>query len=470
LGYVHAQHHPTLLQPPPRVVRVHQGAFPAVSAPFFFSHAAPFRPPSCGSFRGIPWMHPEIRRPRVRRAFVITALPLATAFSVTTIPRLAPSRVTTILRLAPSRPPTAQPRCHNTNIIMGDYGPAALYGFARDRAAGLAVAGTIGFAAEKIAPLAPISLSPLLYATAIGIGIGNTLRLVDPEMKAMATTEIGMSFAKRRLLRAGIILYGAKITFAKILAIGLPGLLTDLYVVISTLLIGFKLGKFLGLSEGLVTLISTGSAICGCSAVAATQPIINAEAHEVAAAVGVVVLCGTLAMFIYPALYTAVPALMANPGLMGIYTGATVHELAGVVAAGNTMGADVASTSVITKLLRVFLLEPWIIALYYLGIGQKKDATAATGMKKGKGVPWFAFGFIAVATINSIWGIAPSLQKLFTTLSAGFLASAMAALGLDTDLVKVKSLGWKPIALAMALWANLLGMGFVVARFLFETL
>jgi uncharacterized integral membrane protein (TIGR00698 family) len=161
---------------------------------------------------------------------------------------------------------------------------------------------------------------------------------------------------------------------------------------------------------------------------------------------------------------------MANPGLMGIYTGATVHELAGVVAAGNTMGADVASTSVITKLLRVFLLEPWIIALYYLGIGQKKDATAATGMKKGKGVPWFAFGFIAVATINSIWGIAPSLQKLFTTLSAGFLASAMAALGLDTDLVKVKSLGWKPIVLAMALWANLLGMGFVVARFLVEAL
>ena len=412
-------------------------------------------------------MNPEIRRPRVRRALVIIALPLATAFSVTTIPRLAPSRVTTILRLAPSRPlHTAQPRCRNTNIIMGDYGPAALYGFARDRAAGLAVAGTIGFAAEKIAPLAPISLSPLLYATAIGIGIGNTLRLVDPEMKAMAPTEIGMTFAKRRLLRAGIILYGAKITFAKILAIGLPGLLTDLYVVSSTLLIGFSLGKFLGLSEALVTLISTGSAICGCSAVAATQPIVNAEAHEVAAAVGVVVLCGTLAMFIYPALYKAVPALMANPGLMGIYTGATVHELAGVVAAGNTMGADVASTAVITKLLRVFLLEPWIIALYYFGIGQKKDATTVTGMKKGKGVPWFAFGFIAVATINSIWGIAPSLQKLFTTLSAGFLASAMAALGLDTDLVKVKSLGWKPIVLAMALWANLLGMGFVVARFL----
>ena len=64
-----------------------------------------------------------------------------------------------------------------------------------------------------------------------------------------------------------------------------------------------------------------------------------------------------------------------------------------------------------------------------------------------------------------MWGFAPGLQRLLASLSAGFLASAMAALGLDTDLVKVKSLGWKPIALAMALWANLLGMGFLVSRF-----
>ena len=117
---------------------------------------------------------------------------------------------------------------------------------------------------------------------------------------------------------------------------------------------------------------------------AATQPIINAEAHEVACAVGVVVLCGTLAMFIYPALHAAVPALAASARLTGIYTGATnpnprpspspnpspkpnpdpspnpspnpgatVHELAGVVAAGNAMGPEVARTAVVTKPLRV---------------------------------------------------------------------------------------------------------------------
>ena len=148
-----------------------------------------------------------------------------------------------------------------------------------------------------------------------------------------------------------------------------------------------------------------------------------------------------------------------------------MHELAGVVAAGNAMGGQVASTSVVTKLLRVFLLEPWIIALYYLGIGQKRSGPAAgasadgaPAARAGKGVPWFAFGFIGVATVNSVWGFAPAAQRLFATLSAGFLASAMAALGLDTDLVKVKSLGWRPIALALALWVNLLGCGFLVSR------
>ena len=118
-------------------------------------------------------------------------------------------------------------------------------------------------------------------------------------------------------------------------------------------------------------------------------------------------------MFLYPFFFATVPSLAANPRLMGIYTGSTVHELAGVVAAGNAMGAEVASTSVITKLLRVFLLEPWIIALYYLGIGQtKKDASAAGGAKAGKGVPWFAFGFIGVACYNSVLGIPVSYTHL----------------------------------------------------------
>ena len=136
----------------------------------------------------------------------------------------------------------------------------------------MAVAGTIGFAAERAARAAPISLSPLLYATAFGMAIGNTLRVVDPKMERIAPAAAGIAFAKRPLLLAGIILYGAKVTFGAILGIGTAGMLTDLYAVASTLALGFAGGRLLGLSEALTTLIATGSGICGCSAVAAAQP------------------------------------------------------------------------------------------------------------------------------------------------------------------------------------------------------
>ena len=187
----------------------------------------------------------------------------------------------TAVGLAPLRPSITSPavvpaiaraRLSLPAMAAADNGPAALGGFVKDRAAGLALAGGIGFVAEATASSVAVSLSPLLYATAFGIALGNVVRLWDPEMKSLAPTAVGMQFAKKRMLRAGIILYGAKVTFGKLLGIGLPGLLTDLYAVVSTLLLGFALGRALGLTESLTTLIATGSAICGCSAVAATQP------------------------------------------------------------------------------------------------------------------------------------------------------------------------------------------------------
>lgn len=334
---------------------------------------------------------------------------------------------------------------------------------------GVVFVGIIGFCGDYLAKHVPIQLSALLYATGIGIVIGNVTRVFDPEMTAMKPMAVGMTFAKQRLLRVGIILYGAKITFNKILSIGLAGLITDLYAVLSSVFIGLGLGRFLGLSAGLRTLVTTGSAICGCSAVVATQGVVNAEAHEVSTAVGVVVLCGTIAMFLYPLLFQVVPAFAEDPRLMGIYTGATVHELAGVVAASNAMGAEVANTAIVAKLLRVFMLAPWVIIVDYFGIGQKdgKPSTGAAAdgfLSKFKGVPWFAFGFVGVAAYNSVWPISPSLQKTCELVSASCLSSAMAALGLDTNLIKVISLGWRPIAVALVLWINLLLAGSVVAQ------
>lgn len=361
------------------------------------------------------------------------------------------------------------------------------------RAPGLLLTAAIAAAAEALSKHTA-GLSPLLWASLGGIAVGTSLRACSGSSgSGGVSTDVqqsvapGVAFAKQRLLRLGIILYGAKLTVAKIVGVGAAGLLADVYSVGSTLGLGLALGQWLNMDAKLTALIATGSAICGCSAVAAAQPVVQAEPHQVAAAVGTVVLCGTAAMFVYPWLYAAVPWLARDPRLMGLYTGSTVHELAGVVAASNAMGADVASVAVVTKLVRVCLLEPWLLLLFYhqhrLGIGpgpgDKREegparsagpagAAGAAGAAavKGRGVPWFALGFAGVALLNSAVGFGPRVTGACAQLSGGCLAAAMAALGLDADLAKVKALGPKPALLAAALWFNLLVGGGLVARFL----
>jgi len=380
--------------------------------------------------------------------------------------------------------------------------------FVCSRTPGLLLTAAIAMAAEALSKQTA-GLSPLLWASLGGIAVGTSLRAFTSTAGSAATgtqvqrwVEPGVVFAKQRLLRLGIILYGTKLTVAKIAGVGAAGLMADAYSVGSTLGLGLLLGKWLQMDAKLTVLISTGSAICGCSAVAATQPIVQAEPHQVAAAVGTVVLCGTAAMFIYPWLYAAIPWLAADPKLMGLYTGSTVHELAGVVAASNAMGPDVAAVAVVTKLVRVCCLEPFLLLLYYhqhrLGIGtaptsannngkQEDDdkesgndstplvgtaagggtattTAAPTAAVQGRGVPWFALGFAGVALLNSAVELGPRVIGACGLASSACLAAAMAALGFDADLAKVKALGPKPVLVAAALWLNLLVGGGIVAK------
>ena len=194
-------------------------------------------------------------------------------------------------------------------------------------APGLAVCAGLAVVSERAA--AVTALSPLLWATIFGMVVRPSilltamlLRRVASE-RAMSALGPGVKFSKVRLLRLGIVLYGAKLTLQQIVAVGLAGLFADLFTVASTLLLGIKIGvDVLKLERPVATLVSMGSAICGCSAVVATQPVVEGESHEVAAAVGTVVVCGTVAMFLYPALYQGVAFLAADPRLMGIFTGA----------------------------------------------------------------------------------------------------------------------------------------------------
>lgn len=346
------------------------------------------------------------------------------------------------------------------------YNPSQLQtlcSYVAKRTPGVALAATIGQLSIAISKTSVGSqISPLLWATTLGMGFGNLL--YKPEAKP--TFAEGIKFSKSRLLRLGIILYGFKITMQQIGGIGMGGLMTDAFMVISTLALGTILGtKVFKLDEATSTLIASGSAICGCSAVLATQPVVGGESHQVSAAVATVVVGGTLSMFMYPLFFKYVPYLAANPKIMGIFAGSTIHEIAGAVAAGNAMGPDVATTTVVTKLARVLFLAPaltglsWIKSMRECKLGQEAKEKCKISL------PWFAFAFLGISALNSAITFNAGLVKAASKMSANALLCAMAALGVDSDFMEIKKLGPKPIYLASALWCWLVVGGFTAARF-----
>ncbi|MCE1243955.1 YeiH family putative sulfate export transporter [Oryzomicrobium sp.] len=317
-------------------------------------------------------------------------------------------------------------------------------------------------------------LSALTLAIVAGIFIGNT---VFAPVERLAAPGVGV--AKQTLLRAGIVLYGLRLTFQDIAAVGTAGLVVDALVVAITFVLALQLGtRWLGLSRRQAALIGAGSAICGAAAVLATAPVV-ASAHaardeghhespladQVAVAVATVVVFGTLAMFTYPALYAALAhwGWAVSPEAFGLYTGATVHEVAQVVAAGRAISPDAAATAVIAKMLRVMMLAPFLVILAGLfasggagngGNGANGGNVAGRGAAVLRAFPWFALGFVALAGFNSLDLLPQAVKGGLIVADDLLLATAMGALGLTTRFSAIRRAGPRPLLLAglLALW------------------
>ena len=143
-----------------------------------------------------------------------------------------------------------------------------------------------------------LSISPMIIGIVLGMLYANSLRNHLPE-----TWVPGIQFCSKKLLRLGIILYGFRLTFANVLAVGLPGLVTDTIVVTVTILGGILIGRLLKMDRETALLTSVGSGICGAAAVLGAESTIQTKPYKSAVAVATVVIFGTLAMFIYPVLY-----------------------------------------------------------------------------------------------------------------------------------------------------------------------
>ena len=292
--------------------------------------------------------------------------------------------------------------------------------------------------------IAGAGFSALTLAILFGMVVGNT---VYP--KIWQPCDGGVIFAKQHLLRLGIILYGFRLTFAQIADVGVSGILIDVLTLSSTFFIACFLGqKVFGLDKHTSWLIGAGSSICGAAAVLATEPVVKAEASKVTVAVATVVIFGTIAIFLYPAMYPLL-AHWFTPETYGIYMGSTMHEVAQVVAAGHTVSPDAENAAVIAKMLRVMMLAPFLL---FLAARVKQLTPAGNGEKSKITIPWFAIMFILVAVFNSFHLLPKAVVDMLVTLDTVLLAMAMAALGVTTHVSALKKAGAKPLLMALVLF------------------
>ncbi|WP_294609040.1 YeiH family protein [uncultured Bacteroides sp.] len=322
-----------------------------------------------------------------------------------------------------------------------------------------------------------LSFSPLIVGIILGMIYANSLRNRLPE-----TWVPGIKFCTKQVLRAGIVLYGFRLTLTQVAEVGLPAVVIDTIVVAGTIFLGIWLGRLLKIDKDTALMTSTGSAICGAAAVLGAEPVVKCEGHKTAIAVSTVVIFGTISMFLYPIMYRA--GLLDGLSDMGvaIYTGSTLHEVAHVAGAGNAMdptdALGIAGPATITKMIRVMMLAPVLVIMSLALAGRKRVDAEGRPVKSKITIPWFAFGFIGIICLNSLLQYLTGAETVkdiplngaIEYIDTFMLTMAMTALGTDTSIDKFKQAGAKPFVLAFFLYIWLVGGGYLLTKYLVPAL
>ncbi|WLR51366.1 YeiH family protein [Bacillus tianshenii] len=305
----------------------------------------------------------------------------------------------------------------------------------------LGLALTIGVAivaslTQKIEILEQMHVNALILAILLGMLIRNFIPFSERFMP-------GIQFSYKGLLRFAVVLLGFKLSIMQVFEVGLKGILLVTILVTAAFLFTIRVGKWLGLNVESSILIGTGCSICGASAIAGIAPVIKAEERDVTFSVAAITVFGTISMILYPVIFR----LFQWPELMyGVWTGASVHEVAQVVAAGFAIGDEAGKFATLVKLTRVLLLIPMILLLSVW----KTKQEAGTGKNKKITVPWFVTGFILIVLLNSTGLISDASVSVINNATNFILLIAMAGLGLATSFSVVRKTGMKPIYLTLA--------------------
>jgi uncharacterized integral membrane protein (TIGR00698 family) len=325
---------------------------------------------------------------------------------------------------------------------------------------GLLLAIAISAAAIRLADVPYVKDHLHLGAMLLVILLGMLWKNVLPPPKWALP---GIAVAQKPILRWGVALLGFKLSIGELISIGAPALAVVVIGTCAALAFGWWFGRAMGLNERLAPVLAVGGAVCGASAILAAETTVKAEQQDVAASIGVITLYGTLGIVLYPILGRG---LHMAPFLYGVWTGASLHETAQVVAAGASLHVEKIAT--VVKLARIAMLAPIV---FYLAWWMRKNGGEARA--KVPLLPWFLVLFLAFTLINSstAFGLAqPLLSKdavgHINDANVWILAIGMAGVGLQTGFKDLRKAGWMSILVGGAQWLFLSLVAFTLATVL----
>jgi uncharacterized integral membrane protein (TIGR00698 family) len=282
--------------------------------------------------------------------------------------------------------------------------------------------------------------SPLILAIVLGMLVRNTVGM--PHI-----CQAGVGFTLKRILRLAIILLGLQLSLVQVMAIGLNGLAIIVLTLISTFGFTCWIGQQLGVRANLTYLIAMGTSICGASAVIATSAATEGPDEDTAYAVAIVTLFGTLSMLLYPILRLC---FNLSPEAFGLWCGASIHEVAQALAAAFQVSAASGDLASIAKLSRVLWLAPMVV---WVGILTFTTHRSKTELKPvAIAVPWFVVYFLLFILLNSLNLVPTDLKSIVGSINQFLLTTAMAAMGLETKLKHLQTIGLKPLYLGGLSW------------------
>lgn len=291
---------------------------------------------------------------------------------------------------------------------------------------------------------------PLILTLVIGMAL--------QPLSTKTVLKPGLEFAGRTLLRIGVALLGARLTLGQLVEGGALPVVIAVAAVACTIVFGAWAARFFGLSRdfGLLTGCATG--VCGAAAAMAASAVLpkheNSDRDLAFTVMGVNFL-STVVMVIYPTLHDVLRFSLFE---MGVFLGGAIHDVAQVAGAGQTMGPQVLSDSIITKLLRVAALLPAIggIAWWVAKSGGPQSAARPTP-------PVFLFGFLALAALNSMGVVPADVRDAVGQVSSFLIITAIAALGMKTSLLALARIGMGPVMLLITetIFIGLLVVGLI---------